>query len=150
MKLKSFYWLMDGLLFIVGLVAVNIFITLPSSADFELQHYFYIAIAFGLILSLLHAVFLSKMENNKDIVKHKIKCILFSVITLILVFVLSVAIPERIFPVRLLNNADGLILLFANQCYVLVSVFSRVTISIVLVVKNMLRDKTGDGSMSRS
>jgi len=130
---------LDGLIQNLILVCSGTFLFSVYAVSLSVRQYL-LAGLFGAILSaVVYVLLIPKESNNKVIICFSLIGMLFFVLSIVTMLVIRLTFTFDILPLREVNNADGILFLFAAGFFVLASITLRVCIFVVLIVRNKYR-----------
>lgn len=109
----------------------------------------------AIALALIYFLFICMESDNKKIIKFALLDTLWSIFSLIVVFVIYQMFSFHLFPIRQINEADGILLLVTNIVSILLPLILKSIIFLIVITKNICKKREtktqGDGSsVSRS
>lgn len=138
--------LLDGLVQSVSLICLlDLFLSVYTS-NFSLIQYTLYTIISAIICSIVYFILVLKEVNNKIIIGISLGSVLSFVVLSGIFLVSRLAFTASLFPLREINNADGILVLLTSVCFLIYVAVLKLSIFIFFLVKN--NNKTRNDSLS--
>lgn len=126
----------DGLIQSLILAGLGTFSISVYSANLALEQYLLIGVICAIFSAVVYAVFTVKEFSNKKIIYFSLVGILCFVLSIVSILALYLTFSFNFVPLREINNADGILILFSIVCYILASIIFRICIFVLSIIKN--------------
>ncbi len=123
---------------------INTYIVSNFSINKSFEHYMLISICLSICVSCCLYLLFHNENKKKVIISAYLISALIYVVFLLIALVVNISAPTAIFPLRETNAADGIIILFVDGAYIILSCLLKAVAFFALLIKN--RRKTGDSS----
>ena len=133
---KAFF---DGLTQFFILFCLGDFVFSVFSENWSLEHFILLALLGAILSAFMCVIFTHKILSNSAIVCFSltsILCFLLCVASMLAIRILFKVQSVQIFPMRDINDADGILFLFSTGYMILFSIILKVCIFIILIIRN--------------
>lgn len=134
-KKLVFYAVLDGFIGSLILIVLGAFLVSTYAALLSLKHCFLLGFFAAILYTVLFIVPTRKETNNKAILCY----LLISIFSFVLCYIIMIACRAisgfTLLPMREVNNADGISILFVSACFILSSFVLKVFALIVPIIK---------------
>lgn len=123
------------------LVCLGTFSISVYSSKLSLNQYLLIGVLSAILSAVVYVVVMLKESNNKKLVCFLLLGLLCFVLSMVLMLAILIIFKFNFIPLREVNNADGILILYTTGCYILVSFILRLCAFVISIIKN-IRTKT--------
>ncbi|MBO5230977.1 MAG: hypothetical protein J6B52_06135 [Clostridia bacterium] len=137
--------ILDGVVCSITLQILSEFVISIYSKNLSLYQCLLLSTIISMVCAIIYVSSVSKEAKNKTLVVLSLISVLSFVLFTIAIIVCCLIFPNyNYFPLREENNGDAILLMFSMGAFILFSIFTRLVVLIVCIIKN----NTRDGSVS--
>ena len=126
----------DGFIQSLFSVCIGTFSVSVYSSNLSLKQYMLIGVLGAILSTFVYVVLMLKESSNKKLVCFSLLGLFCFVLSMIFMLAILIIFKFNFVPMREVNNADGIFILFAIGCYFLVSFILRICTLAILIIKN--------------
>lgn len=130
---------LDGLIQSLILVCLETFSISVYASNLSLEQHLLIGASSAVLSAVVYVVLTLKESNNKKLACFSLISILFFVLNMVSILAIRLTFRFNFMPLREVNNADGILILFIIGCYILVSIILRICVFVISIIKNIHR-----------
>lgn len=122
----------DGIIQSFLVFFAGVFPVLLNVPSLSLTQYLLLGALTGLFSAVVFFILAQKESNKRRIIQFSLFCVLWFVLCTVILLIIWSSLPVGCLPLRELNNADGLLILFTQGSYILSSLILRLCIFLIL------------------
>ena len=138
-RVKSVKAILDGLLRSVMVEQLGGFLVSTYALGIPPKQCVVLGALCAIVATIVSLILMPKYCKSKVMLSFFVLSTLAFAASVILLFSFNLMCPLSIWPLRELNNADGVLLIFAIGSFLLLSFFLRASILLALVIKNLYK-----------
>lgn len=138
----------DGLTQSLIFACLGFFCISEYASTLSLKQYLMIGVLGAILSAAVYIVLALKETKNKNLVCFSLTSILWFALFTVLLLTIYVTFNIEFLPFHKANNVNGIMILFTQACYILVSFVLRTSCFVIMIIKHKSHKKTEDGSLS--
>lgn len=119
------------------LVCLGTFSISVDSSNLSLNQYLLIGVLSAILSAVVYVVVMLKESNNKKLVCFLLLGLLCFILSMVLTLAILIIFKFNFIPLREVNNADGILILYMTGSYILVSFILRLCAFVISIIKNI-------------
>ncbi|MBR4058022.1 MAG: hypothetical protein IKK00_07855 [Oscillospiraceae bacterium] len=130
---------LDGLIQSLILVCLGTFSVSVYASNLSLEKHLLIGASSAALSAFVYVALTLKESDNKKLTRFSLNSLLFFILSTVVIFAIRLTFRFGFMPLREVNHADGILLLFVIGCYILASIVLKICVYIISVIKNIHR-----------